>query len=632
MKETMDQKTKMTPALDKALRMVAATKLRRLAADHQGPHDFAGALMLFKYLREQAPLDGKSDSDVLDEVELMLEDPSRFKQEYADVQGREAPPVIDEDIAPAAPMPPIEETPPNANMPMPGPQGGPIQASIRNAADNAAKRCPKCKSGTTGVVKSNDEKTTCLCHACKNIFTIDAPLVPDAITSSRRSADEDPTEPKDDPKLHVERDDVPVQWQDLRVGHEYKMMGHRIDEDNYWADEPDIIKIIGPGDTESPIGDHFVYEIVNDFNMPQKNEMTRDDFERDRIELRSTNDGDDDGDSKVGPAEMLEEGNSDNTNYQGESEQTDLSTPTKVGGYIWGRFARGDEFMRPDELNKRPTFSRNDYGVPLIDSPYPNQFASSQKFAEAMSEWKSEHLYPALRHREARSLTKLIKSKIASGNPISDSVWDRIEELGGPHYAADDSAGMEDSFRGEPQPSKLDHWPSWRMPSGEEDAEVEDLFGDLPKRIVGRGAIMQPEGSEAVLHSWPVNMADRADNPKNERFHGQHLNELGFNPDTDGRLATFNINMIDGKPVVESDGDVFPLTDEDIALIKSYHRELDQDEEEGRFGKTAGAEFNLMQQKEFIGEQGIARNADKLDLSNTHYAETATENHFLFGL
>jgi hypothetical protein len=37
------------------------------------------------------------------------------------------------------------------------------------------------------------------------------------------------------------------------------------------------------------------------------------------------------------------------------------------------------------------------------------------------------------------------------------------------------------------------------------------------------------------------------------------------------------------------------------------------------FNKEAGAKFAPLQQKEFIDERGTARNADKLDLSNTHY-------------
>lgn len=50
-------------------------------------------------------------------------------------------------------------------------------------------------------------------------------------------------------------------------------------------------------------------------------------------------------------------------------------------------------------------------------------------------------------------------------------------------------------------------------------------------------------------------------------------------------------------------------------------------------GRTAGAKFTPMEQSEFINELGMARNADKLDLSNTHYEssfEDELDDHFLW--
>lgn len=48
------------------------------------------------------------------------------------------------------------------------------------------------------------------------------------------------------------------------------------------------------------------------------------------------------------------------------------------------------------------------------------------------------------------------------------------------------------------------------------------------------------------------------------------------------------------------------------------------------FGKTAGRHYTPMEQRELIDEYGEARNADKLDLENTHYAQ-ADDDYFLFG-
>jgi hypothetical protein len=58
----------------------------------------------------------------------------------------------------------------------------------------------------------------------------------------------------------------------------------------------------------------------------------------------------------------------------------------------------------------------------------------------------------------------------------------------------------------------------------------------------------------------------------------------------------------------------------------------DDNPEEGlsAFGKTAGRHYTPMEQRELIDEYGQARNADKLNLENTHYAQ-ADDDYFLFG-
>jgi hypothetical protein len=50
--------------------------------------------------------------------------------------------------------------------------------------------------------------------------------------------------------------------------------------------------------------------------------------------------------------------------------------------------------------------------------------------------------------------------------------------------------------------------------------------------------------------------------------------------------------------------------------------------------KIAGKRYTPMQQREFIDEPGVARNADKLDLAGTHYEDEPglTDDFYLFGL
>jgi RimJ/RimL family protein N-acetyltransferase len=53
---------------------------------------------------------------------------------------------------------------------------------------------------------------------------------------------------------------------------------------------------------------------------------------------------------------------------------------------------------------------------------------------------------------------------------------------------------------------------------------------------------------------------------------------------------------------------------------------------QGQLQVTAGKKYSPSEQKEFIHEEGLARNADKLDLTNTHYESTTVADSFLFGL
>jgi hypothetical protein len=60
---------------------------------------------------------------------------------------------------------------------------------------------------------------------------------------------------------------------------------------------------------------------------------------------------------------------------------------------------------------------------------------------------------------------------------------------------------------------------------------------------------------------------------------------------------------------------------------------LSDDEDQGMsaFGKTAGKHYTPMEQRELIDEYGEARNASKLKLEGTHYADAEDDDYFLFG-
>lgn len=88
----------------------------------------------------------------------------------------------------------------------------------------------------------------------------------------------------------------------------------------------------------------------------------------------------------------------------------------------------------------------------------------------------------------------------------------------------------------------------------------------------------------------------------------------------------YNSMMEDNRLGIEGYGD----TQKDIQSLPTTEHPLGP---QTGSSKEAGAKFAPMQQKEFIDEQGTARNADKLDLSNTHYTSTdQSEDDFFLWL
>lgn len=626
MKEIMDQNSDMTPTMKKALRMVAS---RRQSADHQGPHDMKQAAALAEYLRDTMIAEGASDDQIAQSIISMLNNPTDFAEEFAEVQGREAPPELDGEAA-AQPMPAMDEAPPGATMPMPGMQPPPGSTVAKVAADNIAGKCPNCASHTTGIVGGDGDS---MCHACNKTFKTKEVVddKTDTAKSGRVAADEEPSL-HDHEDLHQHDESVPstMRWVDdsgqpLEVGSEYKMLSNR-------SDIPDFIKVLGPGQINSEtgdmggpvIGDTLKYEITGEYGLNHTGDLTIEEFDDEEISFEATNDGDDVGDPTVGPDDMLPDdpGNSDRTMFEGSPEQTDLSTPTIRSGNIWGRNARSDEFARPEV--DRPSYDPSDASYPLVDAPYPNKFSSVEEFNSATSEWEKEHLSPALNQRAAKSLTKVFESKIAKGEEIDNSLWNRIESLGGPRYSDD---GVLPPNQHKPNPNEDD--PYWHPPT----AEDREVMGGRDSQV-GRGLVLHPEGGRPVLHSWPISVADRMNDPQSELSHADHMRNINWDPQSDGRTAMFDISTDGPEDYSIEPNSIFNVTDEDRKLIESFHPELAKRQimSKAAAAKASGYDYDLMAQKEFIGEQGIARNSDKLDLENTHYAETAMEDHFLFGL
>lgn len=116
---------------------------------------------------------------------------------------------------------------------------------------------------------------------------------------------------------------------------------------------------------------------------------------------------------------------------------------------------------------------------------------------------------------------------------------------------------------------------------------------------------------------------------------------------TPGGAHEPEINSVDPEQSTDSyAGDASPGQQTDISDSSGYRQTSVDDEDHGDpdlawlrnnddSARTAGAQFTMNEQRQFIDERGVARNQDKLDLAHTHYDagyRADDEDSFLFGL
>jgi hypothetical protein len=240
------------------------------AANHQGPITPQQVAAVQQLLIQQGRI------GELPNVPL---NPQDYAKEMAEIQGNpNLAPQVDPSQVQPPPQPPMG--PPGAGGPPPGmdpsqdpSQGGgggmppqmgkvagpltrsPERATISpgktfpfTAADNIARRCPKCGSGTTGLM--DGDSGTCYCHSCGNQWEnedIKGQKVEDKL-AARVSEDLQPVNPSTQPAAeHGHRDimneqDSSLTWQDgdgqpLQAGKEYEMH-------NPAYEIPDIVKVV----------------------------------------------------------------------------------------------------------------------------------------------------------------------------------------------------------------------------------------------------------------------------------------------------------------------------------------------------------------------------------------------------
>lgn len=112
----------------------------------------------------------------IDEIPNVPIHPENYVREMAEIQNQ---PDVAPQVTPQEQTQPPPPAPPGGApgaMPMPGmggePGGQPMQPMSALSADNIARRCPNCGSGTTGML--NGEDGTEFCHACGHQWKGDA--------------------------------------------------------------------------------------------------------------------------------------------------------------------------------------------------------------------------------------------------------------------------------------------------------------------------------------------------------------------------------------------------------------------------------------------------------------------------
>jgi DNA-directed RNA polymerase subunit RPC12/RpoP len=193
----------------------------KTAADHQGPVTDEQKSAVAELLLSE----GRGD-----EIPVMLRQPWDYAREMAQVAQRiNQPPNVDPN-EPPPPQPAQEVAPPGATMPVPNPADPTQQmaAAVHRLATphNAAPRCPKCNSSTTGFMHNGVGDVRGQCHSCGNIWNIDEAEV--ARTAAGENPDRIPAADHQERNDNAGDVDSSHTWQDdggqpLQEGQEYEM-------------------------------------------------------------------------------------------------------------------------------------------------------------------------------------------------------------------------------------------------------------------------------------------------------------------------------------------------------------------------------------------------------------------------
>jgi len=190
---------------------------------------------------------------------------------------------------------------------------------------------------------------------------------------------------------------------------------------------------------------------------------------------------------------------------------------------------------------------------------------------------------------------------------------------------ASDEVAQEDSSMEE------DSGHTWTDESGDplkvgQEYEMYSANYDIPDMV--RIEEVKPDSIEYTL-TGEYGLEHRTEISREEAL----IEQLSFTPEQQNHSDEIESGNEDVDPGIEENMDDIgrPTTGVDQTDLSRPHSAGSTNRD---WLKEGGAKFTPMEQREFIEEAGVARNADKLDLSGTHYEARVEidEDYFLFGL
>lgn len=567
--------------------------------EHQGPRNSEQ----FAAVAELLTQEGRGE-----EIVAMLREPWNYADELARVQNKPDMPPIDE----SKPQQAIEEAPPGDTMPVQPlmtPSTSPAQMGMAAAlkhigADSVAPRCPRCDSSTTGVMNESGE---CRCHRCGNEWKTDN-LIEDKTATDREyapshgdlHADGNPVDlPAADQDVQRdirEEQDSGRTWvadggEPLQVGSEYEMHS-----DQYSI--PDIVRIeaVKPDGIDVTVVGEYSARGQEDSELSYRHQISRQEAELEHLTFKPTEVADqDEGIQKNDDVAMSDDPR------PGPGEITDLSRPhSSVESTIGQEPHPTHPVPRQPLQNEFLQTDREPAGwVPAVEAPYLSPDATPEEHAEwkqLHQEWLEQHHNPAMVNYE-NSRPEMQAEQGTSSLPSDHVLGWQPGQKGRGIFIND----------------KLHTWPVTPTPDdpqgGLMHSEYLSQFGDASD--YSPGFEIEPDGTMVELGSMDRYPAETVD-PRLKRDQGN-----------------YNFAHVEASEAKE------PI-DPALAWLAE-----DSDPVEFDTSRTAGARFSPSEQRGFIDEEGTARNADKLNLTGTHYEvqfdakarpDRVDEEHLFLGL